>query len=107
MPRAKRTNGPGSAFTSADLAELQAALGGTLPKVAVTTFPHAEWTALALACFAKGYTVVLSPQLDGRAVRISVPVGTGRLALTAGNDQELLEAIRSLTLGVAKLPAKD
>lgn len=104
MPRAKRVYGEGPGVTDADLAELQTALAGTLSAVAVQQFPPDDWANLALACVVQGYTLVVSPQMDGRAVRLSVPVGTKRLALTAGNDRELAEAVRALTLAVRKLP---
>lgn len=107
MPRAKKGSTGNGSISVADLAELQAALASTLPKMAITAWPSAEWTRLALACMAKGYTVVISPQLDGRAVRVSVPVGTGRLVVTAQSDQELVENLRALTLQVEKLPPKD
>jgi len=107
MPRAKKGTTSNGSITSDELAELQAALASTLPKMAITTWPGVEWTRLALDCMASGYTVVISPQLDGRAVRVSVPVGTGRLVITAQNDQELVENLRALTLQVAKLPRKD
>lgn len=108
MPRAKRvTSNPGDAtVTATDLAEMQAALAGTLPKMAVTTWPHAEWSALALEVVARGYVVTISPQMDGRAVKVSVPVGTGRLTVTANNDEELVESLRALLLQIRKLPVR-
>lgn len=108
MPRKKLHNptDPAANFTPADLAEMQAALAGTLPKVAVTAWPGEAWSALALEVVSRGYVVTVSPQMDGRAVKISVPVGTGRLTVTASNDQELLEAVRALTLQVRRLPVR-
>lgn len=108
MPRAKNaraTNGA-ETVTASDLAEMQAALAGTLPKMAVTTWPHAEWSALALEVVARGYVVTISPQMDGRAVKMSVPVGTGRLTVTANNDEELVESLRALLLQVRRLPVR-
>lgn len=85
---------------------MQSALAGTLPKVAVTAWPANEWSALALEVVSRGYVVTVSPQMDGRAVKISVPVGTGRLTVTASNDQELLESLRALLLQVRRLPIR-
>lgn len=107
MPRAKKGTSTNGTISAEDLAELQNALAGTLPKVAITSWPQDVWTRLALDCMVAGYTLVVSPQLDGRAVRVSVPVGTGRLVITAQNDLELVENLRALTLQVAKLPRKD
>lgn len=108
MPRAKnaRANTGDATVTAADLAEMQAALAGTLPKMAVTAWPHAEWSALALEVVARGYVVTVSPQMDGRAVKMSVPVGTGRLTVTANNDEELVESLRALLLQVRRLPVR-
>jgi hypothetical protein len=106
VPRAKKSSTAGTGVSAADMAEFRAALAGTLSQVAVSAFPPADWASLTIACLRQGYTLVVSPQLDGRAVRLSVPVGTDRLAITASTDQELLEAIRKMELLVRKLPLK-
>lgn len=108
MPRAKsgRTSNGADGVSAADLEEMQTALAGVLPTMAVTAWPEAEWSALAVEVVGRGYVVTVSPQMDGRAVKVSVPVGTGRLTVTAGNDRELLEALRALLLQVRRLPAR-
>lgn len=106
MPRAKQSSDRANGVSAADLEEMQAALAANLPKMAVTAWPAVEWTAFALEVVARGYVATISPQLDGRAVKISVPVGTGRLTVTANNDQELIEQLRALLLQVKRLPVR-
>lgn len=106
MPRARKPSASANSVSSSDLAEFQAALAGTLQATRVNTFPAGDLAALAQTCVDAGYTLVISPQMDGRAVRLSVPVGTDRLAIVAGTDQELEEATRALILLVRKLPRK-
>lgn len=106
MPTGKRSNAgkQNTGPSSADLDELQAALAAQLHRVTITAWPLEEWARLTFAAHSRGYSLVISPQMDGGAVRISVPVGTKRLAVTAANDEQLLEAVRALILSVEKLP---
>lgn len=106
MPAGKRSSGgrDDGRVPAADLAELQAALAATLRSHSVGSFPHDDWASLAICCLHAGVTLVVSPQMDGRAVRLSVPIGTKRLSITAGTDIELEEGIRALILAVRKLP---
>lgn len=107
MPRKGIGSKSANTVPSADMAELRAALGAALSKTRIETWPSVEWTRLALACASKGYTLVVSPQMGGRGVRVSIPVGQGRLPIEAMTDQELLEGIRALILAVEKLPANE
>lgn len=108
MPTGRRSNARSQTpdISDGDFQELQAALAGTLSKVAVSEFPPAEWALLALRCIRKGYTLSLSPQVDGRAVRLRIPIGQKPLEITAGNDQELVEAVRAMLMAVEKLPTR-
>ena len=103
MPRPNAAKRSEHLPTPAQLAELQAALAETLSTVAVDAFPGEELAALAIECVKRGYTLVVSPQMDGRAVRISVPVGAKRLGGTAMNNEEVLAVCRGLLLAVRKM----
>ena len=103
MPRRSVGSKSANGTTSADISELQAALAATLPKVAITAFPGDVWQELVFACMSCNLSVIISPQMDGRALRVSIPVGNKRLAVVAGNDQELLESLRALLLAVRKI----
>lgn len=107
MPRAKRTayadNGP----TADDLAAFEAAMAGLLQTVGLPELPEAVWAQLGKEAASRGYTLVLSPAMGGRAYRVSVPMGTKRaeIYLSSSDDAEAL--IRGLILAVRKLPVRD
>lgn len=105
MPRARSQKNTAGVPTAAEFAELKASLAETLQSARVTALPPAEWAELTWTVLQAGRTLVVSPQMEGRAVRLSVPVGTDRLAVTASTDGELLEAMRKLILLVRKLPS--
>lgn len=107
MPRGKRPTYADSGPSAADLADFEAALAGLLQANGRLKLPPDVWAQLGEEATARGYTLVLSPSMGGRAYRISVPMGAKRaeVYLSSSDDAEAL--IRGLILAVRKLPVRD
>jgi hypothetical protein len=106
VPRARSKaysdNGP----SAADLEEFEAALAGVLQTVGLPDLPESVWAQLGKEAAQRGYTLVLSPAMGGRAYRIGVPMGARRVEvyLSATDNAEAL--LRGLLLAVRKLPTR-
>lgn len=107
MPRGKSTRYNDTGPSAADLEEFEAALAGLLQTVGLPDLPEKVWSQLGKEAATRGYTLVLSPAMGGRAYRIGVPMGSRRVEvyLSANDDAEAL--IRGLILAVRKLPTRD
>lgn len=107
MPRARKPTYADNGPTAEDLAEFETAMAGLLQTVGLPDLPETVWAQLGKEAAQRGYTLVLSPSMGGRAYRISVPMGSKRaeVYLSSSDDAEAL--IRGLILAVRKLPVRD
>lgn len=106
MPRKRQSSYNDSGPSAEDLAEFEAALAGLLQTVGLPDLPQDVWAQLGKEAATRGYTLVLSPAMGGRAYRIGVPMGTRRVEvyLSATDNAEAL--LRGLLLAVRKLPVR-
>ncbi len=107
MPR-KRTQSTGSGGVSdEDMAAFRAAMGPLLSPMGPPELPAGNWARLAGLVVSRGYTLVISPALGGRAYRISIPLGDRRVEVYAGDNDSIVQVIDGLLIAVQSLPVRE
>ncbi len=107
MPR-KRTPSTGNGgVTDDDMAAFRAAMGPLLSSSGPPALPPANWARLAALVVSRGYTLVISPALGGRAYRISIPLGDRRVEVYSGDDDSIVQVIDGLLIAVQSLPVRE
>jgi hypothetical protein len=89
------------------MAAFRAAMGPLLSTVDAPALPAANWARLTSLVVSRGYTLVVSPALGGRAYRISIPLGDRRVEVYAGDSDGIVQVIDSLLIAVQSLPVRE
>ncbi len=107
MPR-KRTQSAGTGgISDEDMAAFRAAMGPLLSAPGPPQLPAGNFARLAGLVVSRGYTLVVSPALGGRAYRISIPLGDRRVEVYAGDDDTVAMVIDNLLIAVQSLPTRE
>ncbi len=107
MPRRKSASTGTGGISDEDMAAFRTAMGPLLSPVGPPELPAGNWARLAGMVVSRGYTLVISPALGGRAYRISIPLGDRRVEVYAGDSDSIVQVIDSLLIAVQSLPVRE
>ncbi len=107
MPRRKAASGNHGGVSDDDMAAFRAAMGPLLSTVGPPELPPGNWARLAALVVSRGYTLVISPALGGRAYRISIPLGDRRVEVYAGDNDSIAQVVDGLLIAVQSLPVRE
>lgn len=108
MPRARKPAGNGNVGPSDDdMAAFRAAMGPLLSTGGAPALPAANWARLTALVVEKGYTLVISPALGGRAYKIAIPLGEKRIDVFASDKDTAEQIVDALLIAVQHLPQRE
>ncbi len=107
MPRKRAVSNGSGGVSDDDMAAFRAAMGPLLSSVGPPELPPANWSRLTTLVVSRGYTLVVSPALGGRAYRISIPLGDRRVEVYAGDNDSITQVIDGLLIAVQSLPVRE
>lgn len=102
-PPAQAAGGP----SDDDMAAFRAAMGPLLQVGGPPPLPSANWARLTALVCEKGYTLVISPALGGRAYKIAIPLGEKRIDVFASDKDTAEQIVDALLLAVQHLPQRE
>ncbi len=107
MPRRSAVSKANTGPSAEDLAEFRAAMGSLLPSGGPPALPSGNWARLTALVVERGYTLVVSPALGGRAYRVALPMGDKRVEVYISDASTAEQIVSQLLLAVQSLPVRE